>query len=104
MVDLETKTKFGIDKLDIVTGLLPVINATTKKTINYELNLFMGFLKVKIKRDISPQENINLLHGITDYVMSEPQTNERSKAMNYLFNLDFLADPETKDNLESNNC
>lgn len=90
--DLETKTIHGIDKLDIMIHFISVIETKNSK-VKSEFNRFKSFLVEKLKRGLTPQEEINLAEGIVKYLQSEQETNERIKAMNYLFNLEFLTEP-----------
>lgn len=89
MLELEIKTIHGISKLDIIIRFISVIEATPG-TAGFRLNRFKSFLVEKFKRGITPTENANLAQGILNYIQSDPGTNERMNAMNYLFELKFL--------------
>jgi len=58
--------------------------------IEEEYFKFKSFLVKQIKRDLTPQEDIHIAEGIIAYINSGPATNERTAAMKYLFNLEFL--------------
>lgn len=87
--DLELKTKHGIDKLEIMVNLISVIEAKPSKC-KQELNRFKSFLVEKLKRGLTPQEEIAFMEGMVKYIQSDEATNERLNSMNYLFNLEFL--------------
>lgn len=83
-------TKHGIDKLELMIKFMPVVEARGSRQINKSLDKLKSFLVEKLKRGITPQENIDLLQGCLDYTRSYAATTERTKAMNYLFNLEFI--------------
>ena len=89
----DRKTKFGIDQLDVAIMLLPIIESRGNHQASKALNRFKSFLVQKLKRGITSTEEINLMQGLLDYVRSEPGTNERMKAINYLNELEFLQAP-----------
>jgi hypothetical protein len=85
-LDLELKTKHGIDKLQILVKFFPIIHDGNTSAYNK----LKSFLVCALKRGIKSEEEINMCQGIINYVNSEPGTNERLSAMQYLFNLEFL--------------
>lgn len=90
MVDFDLTTKYGIDRTKLMIRFIPVIEAKTEKEIDKQLNRLKSYLVQQLKRGITPQENIALLEGIRNYIISDSATNERMAAMEYLFNLDFI--------------
>jgi hypothetical protein len=90
MVDFDLTTKYGIDRTKLMIRFIPIIEAKTEKAIDREINKMKSFLVQQIKRGITPQENIALLEGVRNYIISDSATNERMAAMKYLFNLDFI--------------
>lgn len=84
------KTKFGIDKLMVMVNLINVIEFREVSEIQENLIEFENFIAEGIGREMSPVEKINLYQGIINYNKSEPETNERMDAMNYLFELKFI--------------
>lgn len=84
-------TKHGLDKLSVMCHFIPVIESNGN-SIQKELNRLKSFIVSQIKRGTNPQEELNLMQGILDYVKSDPGTNERTTAMDYLFDLKFLND------------
>jgi len=89
-VDMELKTKHGIDKLDLMVEMMPIITPETTKKLGNKYNRFKSWLCQKIKRGIDRQEELDLLEGIVKYVQSESASNERLESMDYLFGLKFL--------------
>lgn len=89
-MNLDLTTKYGIDKTRLMLRFIPVIHATTEKKIDKGLNKLKSFLVQQIKRGITPQENLALLEGIRNYIISDSGTNERMDAIDYLFNLKFI--------------
>lgn len=83
------ENKFEINSLDIMIRFMKITESKPSKS---EVNFirFKSWLVEKIKRGITPQEDINLMQGILNYIKSEPGTNERSAAMKYMFELQFL--------------
>ena len=88
-LDLEPKTKHGIDKLDIMIHLIPVINTKPGKA-KTGYNQFKSFLVEKLKRGITTLEEIALAQAILNYIQSDAKTNERFHAIKCLSELDFL--------------
>lgn len=84
-------TKHGLDKLSVICHFIPVIESNAD-SIEKRLNRLKSFIVSQIKRGTNPQEEMNLMQGILDYVKSDPGTNDRIKAMDYLFDLKFLND------------
>ncbi len=90
--DFPQKTKQGLDTLDVMLLFIPIIESRSFNKANKDIDKLKSWLVEKLKRGITPQENINLLQGLLEYVRSEPMTNEREKAMKYLFEAEFLED------------
>lgn len=87
----EDKTsKHGLDKLRLMIRFIPVIECTERGNLDKELNKLKSYLVSQIKRGTTPQEEINLLQGFRNYFNSEPGSNDRTTAMDYLFDLKFL--------------
>ena len=78
-----------IDKLDLMIRFISVIEIKPSKA-EKEYNRFKSWLVEKLKRGLTPQEEIDLMQGILKYIQSDAETNERMSAMNYLFDLKFL--------------
>lgn len=92
--DMETTTKnYGLDKLGLMIEVLQVIESEIEE-VEKNLNDLKTWLKEKINRELSSGEEMNLLQGLYDYMRSDPATKERSAAMEYLFNAEFLTPPE----------
>lgn len=81
--------KYGIEPLDMMIRFMFVIESNPRDA-KQSLNKIKSYLVEKLKRGITPKENIDLLEGILNYLQSEPATNEREVAMKYLFGLKFL--------------
>lgn len=95
--DLETKNKFGIDKLELMIefmGIMTVgdnpLDDISDQKIEALLLKLKTFLEQKIKRDFTSKEYIDLMEGLVNYTASDPGTNERINSLEYLFNLDFI--------------
>ena len=93
--DTERKTKFGIDKLSLMIAFMPVLDIDSdskdwKEKLNESIDELKSFLSTNIKRDLTETEHVNMLKGLKDYACSDSATNERMKAMEYLFNLEFI--------------
>lgn len=86
---MEQTTKHGIDKMDLMIKFIPILNPEEGKEQEF-LSGLKSFLSEKLKRELTPQEEIALLEGILKYLQSEPATNERRNAMKYLFETNFL--------------
>lgn len=88
----ELTTKNGIDKLELMVKFMPLLitpNESEKKIKN-NYNSLKSFLVSQLNRGISLSEEDNLLSGIVDYLETKEATPERMKAMEYLFNLEFI--------------
>ncbi len=92
----ELTTKFGIDRLRLMLFFMPLLEANSSKKADRTLNRLKSFLVQQIKRGITAKENLDLLQGCYEWVKSDAQTNERLKAMDYLFDLEFLSDGKEK--------
>ncbi|MBE9490843.1 MAG: hypothetical protein IMY67_11155 [Bacteroidetes bacterium] len=90
LFEKELKTKYGIDKLDLMVRLMPVIQPDNTKKLANKYNSFKSWLVEKLQRGLSKNEEAGLLEGIVAYIQSKAATNERLKSMNYLFELKFL--------------
>lgn len=91
ILDKELKTKHGIDKLKIMLYFIQILEEKSTKKIRKHSNRLKSFICQQLKRGITPQEEIGLWEGVCNYIKSEPQTKERATAMEYLFELKFLA-------------
>lgn len=89
--DLEPKTKNGLDKLELMVRFISVIEAEASKG-KTEFTRMKSWLVQQLKRGLTPQEEIALAEGILKYLQSEPMTNERTDAMQFLFEAKFLND------------
>lgn len=83
------KTRFGIDRTFLMLNIMSIIDCTE---LNYKSNLdkLKKFINDGIKREMSSAELIGLYKGILNYVKSEPMTNERSEAVEYLLEVKFI--------------
>lgn len=88
--DMELTTKQGVDKLRLMLHCMSVIEFKSEKQTTKAIDKLKSFLVQQLKRGITPQENIDLLEAIRQYIISDPETNERTSAMNNLFNLKFI--------------
>jgi len=88
--DFELKTKHGIDKLQLMCKFLPIIHG---ENCEEDFDEFKLWINEQIKRDMTDLEELNLMYGASDFIRSDPGTNERDIAMKYLFNADFLDEP-----------
>lgn len=88
--DFETKTKHGISKLELMCKFLPVIHG---ENCEEDFDKFKLWINEQIKRDMTDLEELNMLYGASDFIRSDPGTNERNSAMKYLFNAEFLDEP-----------
>lgn len=88
---MEQTTKHGLDKLELMVRFISVIEADASKG-KKEFTRMKSWLVEKLKRGLTPQENIALAEGILKYLQSEPMTDERTEAMKYLFDANFLND------------
>ncbi len=84
-------TKHGIDKLDIMIKIMRIVTSKGRK-ISTNFDKFKSFLVQQLQRGLTPAEIRDLSKGLLDYINSEEGSNERFKAMEYLFNLEFLTD------------
>lgn len=89
--DFENTTKHGIEKLELMVRFMSVLEIG-ESTAEKEFNRFKSWMVEKLKREITPQEEFDLMQGILDYVKSDPATNERFAAMKVLFNMEFIKD------------
>lgn len=87
----ETKTKHGIDKLELMIRFIRVIEGKQSKE---EFSLFKLWIRSKLKRNLSDQEELNLTTGVYNYIISNAETKARLDSMNYLFNAEFLLDTQ----------
>jgi hypothetical protein len=87
-IDDDGKKKHGIDKLQLMAKLMPILEGQKVKS-NY--NKLKSYLVSQLKRGITPREEENLCQAIVDYVQSDAASNERIRAMDNLFNLKFIA-------------
>lgn len=91
--DKELKTKnFGFDKLATMLFFIPVLEASSEKKLKKAFARLKSFLVQQLQRGITIQEDIDLMKGCQNWIMSDPGTNERFEAMDYLFDLQFLND------------
>lgn len=88
--DEETTTKHGFNKLELMCRFIRVIEGEQCKE---EYALFKLWLRSKLKRHLTNQEELNLAEGIYKYIKSDEGTNERLESMKYLFNTEFLVEP-----------
>jgi hypothetical protein len=87
--DMEDKTETGIDKLLLMVKFISVLEAEENQ-VKKQFGLLKTWLSQQLKRRITNEEEIALLEGIADYLHSDPGTDERMKAMDYLFNAKFI--------------
>jgi hypothetical protein len=89
-------TNGGLDKLEVTILFLPILTSDGEDLdeVKKDIDKLIKFLSDGFKREITPEERIAMLEGCKNYVNTEPATNERYAAMEYLFNLKFLS--ETK--------
>ena len=89
-IDLDTdKTNSKIDKLLLMVRFISVIESE-EKMASRNFGQLKSWLSKQLKRKITYEEEIALLEGIADYLHSDPGIPERMKAMNYLFNAEFI--------------
>jgi hypothetical protein len=81
---------FGIDTLDVIVNLWPLLHGDSKDEMENGLNAFKRWITSKIDRSITASEESGMLHCLLDYTISEPATDARMDAMNKLFGLKFL--------------
>ncbi|MCA6445429.1 MAG: hypothetical protein IM600_18525 [Bacteroidetes bacterium] len=89
-LDEEKTTKHGFDKLELMCRFIKVIEGEQCKE---EYALFKLWIRSKLKRHLTAQEELNLAEGIYKYIKSDEGTNERLESMKYLFNTEFLSEP-----------
>ena len=89
ILELEIKTKSGLDKLELMVRFISIIE-TKKSKVDNEYNRFKSWLVLQLKRGFTPSEEANLMQGILNYIQSDGETNERIEAMKYLFEAEFL--------------
>lgn len=94
-MDFNLNTKHGLNKLNLMIRFFQILNAKESK-IEKELNRLKSWLVQQLKRGLKPHEELGILEGILKYIQSEPETNERMKAMNYLFEAEFLTENVTE--------
>lgn len=87
LINTKLTNRIGFDRLDIMVHFLPVLES---ENIEKDMNELKSFISDQIKRELETEEEINLYDGLINYVSSEPATDERSEAMNYLFDFHFL--------------
>lgn len=88
--DLETETRQGINKLELMLCFIPLLMADDTNDYGEKIAKVFDFLEEKLNRKITPEEKQKMLIGVKNYVLSEAGTNERINATNYLFNLEFI--------------
>ena len=89
ILELEIKTKSGLDKLELMVRFISIIE-TKKSKVDNESNRTKSWLVQQLKRGLTPSEEVNLMQGILNYIQSDGETNERIEAMKYLFEAEFL--------------
>lgn len=83
------KTKFGIDRMQLMFKFINVIDANdTEMADNFEK--LKQFIRDGIGRDFQGDEYLNFIGGIANYIHSDEGTNERVAAMDYLFEMKFI--------------
>ena len=86
------RTKHGIDKTLLMLNIMRVVESKSGKQCGSAFDKLKSFICEQIKRGLSAQEDLNLRQGICNYINTDPQTNERSKAMEYLFEAKFIVE------------
>lgn len=89
---METRTKFGIDKTELMITYWPVImvEGFDKGIINAELVKIKAFLAEKMGRELTEEEYIGLLSALRDFAGSDGGSDERRKSLDCLINLEFI--------------
>lgn len=84
--------KYDIDKTEMMLHFIGFLHSekTGKNKIDIMMSKFIEFIEQNIKREMSPNESLDLYMGCLKFVKSEAGTNERMAIMDYLFNLEFL--------------
>lgn len=85
--DFQAANKHNIDKFDLAYHFMKIFDGHDPEQ---EYNELKSFLQEELKRKMTPGEELNLLQLILDFNKSEPVTIERSKALNSLFQCDFI--------------
>ena len=101
-LDTKLKTTNCIDKLALMIFFMPILEAKSENRAAKAIERLKSFLYEKFKRGITLKEEISLLEGCRNYLMSDPGTNERAKSMNYLFGLKFMNDSTMADTDKNN--
>lgn len=92
--ETDFKNKHGLDKLELMCRFLQIVESK-KSNVKSDFNRFKSWLVQQLGRGISKREEIALAQGIVNYIRSEAGTNERGKAISYLFEGEWLDQPAT---------
>lgn len=92
--DTETKTKFGIEKVNLMLKVIEVVESRGNDKLRKSIDRLKSFLVQQMQRGLTRNEEIGLLQALRDYSRSEPATDERAKSMERLFDLEFIDEPK----------
>jgi hypothetical protein len=92
---LKEKTKHGIDVLQMMAEFLLIIHEEKFENYDNHIKNFELLISKQIKRELTPQEKLDIYHGILNFINSESASNERIIAIEYLFEAKFISDSET---------
>lgn len=84
------RNSYGIDKTYVLLKIMEIIEAPNVKKGKSVLNRFKSFLVQQLKRGLKQSEDLNFKKGIMAYIETDPESNERMDAINYLMELKFL--------------
>lgn len=90
--NIKETTKFGIDRLDWMAEILGILcfEEEDLKILDKNVKSTKAWLEDQIKRELTPVEYKDFLQGCLNYTKSEPASNERLSAINYLTDIDFI--------------
>ncbi len=89
-MDMELETPHGIDKCRLMLICMPLLDAKGSTVMDKRLANLKSFIVQQIGRGTTKEEELCMLEALKNYVVSDPQTNERAEAMDYLFNAKFI--------------
>ncbi len=90
-LDFSEKTKHGIDKLHLMVLFIKIIEGESKEQFEKAMDELKLFLVKELKRELTPQENVDLLFACKEYIMSDVETQKRLDSMAHLFELKFIS-------------
>jgi len=89
---MEQKTKHGLNKFSMMVKFILVFESKSSDEFDKKFTELKTWLATNLNKRISDQEELNIIEGIKNYTLSEPNTNDRMDSLKYLFKAEFLID------------